>query len=124
MEEIICCATLRIKQEDNILFSKQKRAIISVFAGKDTIVRLPTGHGKSIVFEIIPDVIRTDIEKKISRLENKVEDYQEEMKSLQQTIQQLEKRLQILEANSEFSEIQIQPAVPTLHACQSGQSFC
>ena len=93
MEEIICRATLRIKQEDNILLSRQKRAIFSVFAGKDIIVRLPTGHGKSIVFEIIPDVFRTDIEKKISRLENKVEDYQEKMKSLQQTIQQLEKRL-------------------------------
>ena len=59
----------------------------------------------------------TDFEKKISRLENKVKDSRKEMKSLQQIIQKLEKRLQILEANGEFDEIQIQPAVPTLHAC-------
>ena len=56
-------------------------------------------------------------EKKISRLENKVKDSQKEMKSLQQIIQQLEKRLQILEENGEFDEIQIQPAVPIIHAC-------
>ena len=58
-----------------------------------------------------------DFEKKISRLENKVKDSQKEIKSLQQIIQKLEKRLQILEANGESDEIQIQPAVPTLHAC-------
>ena len=64
----------------------------------------------------------TDWEKEFSQLENKVKDSQEEMKSLHQIIQHLEKRLQILEAKGEFGEVQIQPAVPTLHACQSGIS--
>ena len=54
MEELICRAMLKIKRKDIILSSEQKRAIISVFSGKDTIVCLPTGHGKSIVFEIVP----------------------------------------------------------------------
>ena len=64
----------------------------------------------------------TDWEKEFSQLENKVKDSQEEMKSLHQIIQHLEKRLQILEAKGEFGEVQIQPAVPTLHTCQSGLS--
>ena len=59
----------------------------------------------------------TDLEKDFSQLENKVKDSQEEIKSLHQIIQHLEKRLQILEAKGEFGEIQIQPAVSTLHAC-------
>ena len=58
-----------------------------------------------------------DFEKKISRLENKVKDSQKDMKSLQLIIQQLEKRLQILEVKGELGEIQIQPAVPIIHAC-------
>ena len=64
----------------------------------------------------------TDWEKEFSQLENKVKDSQEEMKSLHQIIQHLEKRLQILEMNGEFVEVQIQPAVNILHACQSGLS--
>ena len=64
----------------------------------------------------------TDWEKEFSQLENKVRDSQEEMKSLHQIIQHLEERLHILEEKGEFGEIQIQPAVPTLHVCQSGLS--
>ena len=64
----------------------------------------------------------TDWEKEFSQLENKVKDSQKEMVSLHQIIQHLEKRLQILEEKGEFDEVQIQPAVPTLHACQSGLS--
>ena len=59
----------------------------------------------------------TDWEKEFSQLENKVKDSQEEIKSLHQIIQHLEKRLQILEAKGEFGDIQIQPALSTLHAC-------
>ena len=66
--------------------------------------------------------VNNDWEKEFSQLENKVKDSQEEMKSLHQIIQHLEERLQILEAKGEFGEVQIQPAVPTLHACQSGLS--
>ena len=64
----------------------------------------------------------TDWEKEFSQLENIVKDSQKEMKSLHQIIQHLEKRLQSLESKGEFVEVQIQPAVPILHACQSGLS--
>ena len=66
--------------------------------------------------------VNTDWEKEFSQLNNKVKESQEEMKSLHQVIQHLEERLQILEAKGEFVEVQIQPAVPTLHVCQSGIS--
>ena len=59
----------------------------------------------------------TDWEKVLLQLENKVNAQQEEIMSLHQMIEQLEKRLEPLEAKGEFGEIQIQPAVPTLHAC-------
>ena len=64
----------------------------------------------------------TDWKKEFSQLENKVKDSQEEMKSLHQIIQHLEERLLILEEKGEFGEVQIPPAVPILHACQSGKS--
>ena len=53
----------------------------------------------------------TNWQQEFSQLEDKVKDSQKEIKSLHQIIQQLEKRLQILEVNSEFSEVEIQPAV-------------
>ena len=65
----------------------------------------------------------TDWEKEFSQLENKVKDSQKEMMSLHQIIQHLEKRLQILEEKGRFGEIQIETAVPTLHASKSGISL-
>ena len=62
----------------------------------------------------------TDCEKEFSKLRKEVKDSQKEMKSLHQIIQHLEERLQILEDKGEFDEVQIQPAVPIFHACQSG----
>ena len=59
----------------------------------------------------------TDLQKAFSELENKVKVSQEEIKSLHQIIEQFEKRLEQLEVKGEFVEVQIQPAVPTLHAC-------
>ena len=59
----------------------------------------------------------TDLQKSFSELENNVKVSQEEIKSLHLIIEQLEKRLEQLEVNGEFGEVQIQPAVPTLHAC-------
>ena len=64
----------------------------------------------------------TDWEKEFSQLEKEVKDSRKDMKSLHQIIQHLEKRLQILETKGEFGEVQIQPAVNILHACQSGLS--
>ena len=65
---------------------------------------------------------KTDWQKAFSQLENKVNVQQEEIKSLHQIIEQLEERLEQLEAKSEFGEVQMQPALPILHACQSGLS--
>ena len=59
----------------------------------------------------------TDLQMAFSELENKVNVQQEEIKSLYWLIEQLENRLEPLEANGEFDEVQIQPAVPTLHTC-------
>ena len=63
----------------------------------------------------------TDCGIEFSQLENKLNVQEEEIKSLHQMIKLMEKRLEQLEAK-EFVEVQIQPAVPTLHACQSGLS--
>ena len=65
----------------------------------------------------------TDWQKAFSQLENKVMVQQEEIKSLHHIIEHLEKRLEQLEVKGEFVEVQIQPAVPTLHACQSEPPF-
>ena len=58
----------------------------------------------------------TDWQKAYSQLEYKVKVQQEEIKSLHQILEQLEMRLRSLETKGEFVEVQIQPAVPTLHA--------
>ena len=45
------------------LSAHQKEALKSILSGKDTFVCLPTGHGKSIIFECLPycwDFWRTD----------------------------------------------------------------
>jgi superfamily II DNA helicase RecQ len=43
-----------IRKSDLILSSYQKEALKSVLAERDTFVSLPAGHGKSIVFELLP----------------------------------------------------------------------
>ena len=58
----------------------------------------------------------TDWQKAYSQLENKVKVQEEEIKSLHQILEQVEMRLRSLETKGEFVEVQIQPAVPTLHA--------
>ena len=58
----------------------------------------------------------TDWQKAFSQLENKVKAQQEEINSLHQMMEQLGKRLESLETKGEFVEVQIQPAVPTLHS--------
>ena len=65
----------------------------------------------------------TDLQKAFSQLENKVNVQEEEIKSLYWLIEQLEKRLEPLETNGEFGEVQIQPAVPTLHTCCHDQNY-
>ena len=53
--ECCCKRALTVIKKDHILLSEQQiTAIRSVFSGRDTIVILSTGQGKSIVFEIIP----------------------------------------------------------------------
>ena len=47
-------ALSRIKRENIVLSKEQNASIVSVFSEQDTVVRLPTGHGKSIIFEALP----------------------------------------------------------------------
>ena len=43
-----------IEKSDLLLSSHQKEALQSVLAERDTFVSLPTGHSKSVVFELLP----------------------------------------------------------------------
>ena len=43
-----------IGKSDLLLSSHQKEALQSVLAERDTFRSLPTGHGKSVVFELLP----------------------------------------------------------------------
>ena len=47
-------ALVTIKKCVIVLSEDQTAAIRSVTSGRDTIVCLPTGHGKSIIFELLP----------------------------------------------------------------------
>ena len=58
----------------------------------------------------------TDWQKAYSQLEYKVKVQEEEIKSLHHILEQLEMRLRSLETKGVFWEVQIQPAVPGLHA--------
>jgi ATP-dependent DNA helicase RecQ len=47
--------SLNVLQKQNLALTfHQKQALRSVIGGKDTFVSLPTGHGKSIIFECLP----------------------------------------------------------------------
>ena len=43
-----------IGKSDLLLSSHQKEALQSVLAERDTFVSLPSGHGKSVIFELLP----------------------------------------------------------------------
>ena len=40
------------------LTEHQKKALLAVIHRKDVFARLPTGHGKSIIFQLLPDVCK------------------------------------------------------------------
>ena len=40
------------------LTEHQERAMLNVIGGKDTFVSLPTGHGKSLIYQLAPPVCR------------------------------------------------------------------
>ena len=54
MSEWITVSLLRLKRESTVLSEQQAAAVLSVLHGQDTVVFLPTGHGKSVIFEVIP----------------------------------------------------------------------
>ena len=43
-----------VETTDLLLSSHQKEALQAVLAERDTFVSLPTGHGKSVIFELLP----------------------------------------------------------------------
>ena len=53
-EEAISFILSTLEREDIILSKHQLDAISNVLNGRDVIVCLPTGHGKSLIFEIVP----------------------------------------------------------------------
>ena len=52
------CRTFGIKE----LFAEQRRALLSFVSGKDVFVNLPTGYGKSLVFQMAP-ILHAEIAK-------------------------------------------------------------
>ena len=63
LESLIQQSLLIIGKPELVLSSQQKEAIKSAVDGKDLFVGLPTGHGKSVIFELVPhlcDALRQD----------------------------------------------------------------
>ena len=54
MSERITFSLLRLKRGSIVLSEQQVAAVLSVLRGQDTVVCLPTGHGKSVIFEVVP----------------------------------------------------------------------
>lgn len=54
MENVMQSVLSKIGKKNITLLQEQYQAISSVFSGQDTIVCLPTGRGKSIIFEAVP----------------------------------------------------------------------
>ena len=54
LKEAVQFALTKIKKNNFILTKEQEESVLAVFSGQDTVVCLPTGHGKSVIFEVIP----------------------------------------------------------------------
>ena len=54
MENVMQSVLSKIGKKNITLLQEQYQAISSVFSGQDTIVCIPTGRGKSIIFEAVP----------------------------------------------------------------------
>ena len=54
MSEQITFSLSRLKRGGTVLSEQQVAAVLSVLRGQDTVVCLPTGHGKSVIFEVVP----------------------------------------------------------------------
>ena len=52
--ESVKFALSKIKKGSVVLIEQQLASIDSVVSRKDTVVCLPTGHSKSIIFEVVP----------------------------------------------------------------------
>ena len=51
---VIALSLWSLKRDGITLSQQQMAAILCVVNGKDTVVCLPTGHGKSVIFEVVP----------------------------------------------------------------------
>ena len=54
MSERITFSLLHLKRGSTALSELQVAAVLSVLCGQDTVLCLPTGHGKSVIFEVVP----------------------------------------------------------------------
>ena len=53
-EGAVSFALSALRKSDLVLTAHQKEAFQSVISRKDTFISLPTGYGKSIIFECLP----------------------------------------------------------------------
>ena len=53
MSERITFSLLRLKRGGTVLSEQQVAAVLSVLCGQDTVVCLPTGHGKSVSRSVV-----------------------------------------------------------------------
>ena len=53
-KEAVQFALAKIKENNFILTKEQEESVLAVFSGQDMVVCLPTGHRKSVIFEVIP----------------------------------------------------------------------
>ena len=58
VEEILTSVLERRFPEIKSLIEHQKKALHAVVNRKDVFAILPTGHGKSIIFQLLPDVCK------------------------------------------------------------------
>eukprot|EP00118_Oscarella_pearsei_P018859 m.196173 g.196173 ORF g.196173 m.196173 type:complete len:96 (+) comp39530_c0_seq16:127-414(+) len=49
------CQSLKIES----LYSHQRECVYSLLAGKDVFASLPTGYGKSMIFQVLPSLARS-----------------------------------------------------------------
>jgi len=57
-EEILASVLEERFPEIESLTEHQRKALLAVINRKDVCAKLPTGHGKSIIFQLLPDVCK------------------------------------------------------------------
>lgn len=67
-EQALSFALCKLENKDFTLKVQQKEAVRHVWEGKDVFVLLPTGFGKSIIYEVLPSCSITSWEECMDKL--------------------------------------------------------